>query len=143
VSLVGRGLRSAALEVDMRGLALAGCLLGLTGVGLGAFGAHVLAERLGEDGVTTWELAVRYQQVHAVAALVAVALAGGAAGKLLARAGWAFVIGVVLFSGSLYGLALDGPRWLGPITPLGGVAMLVGWVLLALGSWRAKRPAAG
>ena len=106
-------------------------LLGASGVGLGAFGAHGLKARLGER-ITTWQTAVDYHLLHAVALLVVVALAREAASATLLRgAGIAWVVGVCLFSGSLYWLALGGPRWLGPITPLGGLAFIVGWGLLA------------
>jgi uncharacterized membrane protein YgdD (TMEM256/DUF423 family) len=116
-------------------LALAGAL-GASGVLLGAFGAHALRASLSAAGTRdVWETAVRYQLLHAVA-LVGFAAwlrpqagAGGAAASWTVRL-WA--AGSVLFSGSLYGLALDGPRWLGPVTPLGGLALIAGWVCAAL-----------
>lgn len=115
---------------------LAAGILGATGVGLGAFGAHALKEELLSRGMSnTWETAVRYHQLHAVA-LLALGLwmrltteSGSAAATWTARS---WVIGAVLFSGSLYGLALGGPRWLGPVTPLGGVAFMAGWILLGV-----------
>lgn len=122
-------------------LALAG-LLGAAGVGLGAFGAHGLKARLGADGLDTWQTAVTYHLVHALALLAvgvwsrAAALSGQPAPGSLDGAGWLFALGVLLFSGSLYVLALGGPRWLGPVTPLGGVAFIAGWLLLA---WTALR----
>ena len=104
-------------------------LLGFTGVGLGAFGAHALKDTLTANGtLSTWQTAVLYQLVHATALL---GLAGWAEGWPKIR--WAarcWVAGVVLFSGSLYGLALGGPKILGPITPLGGLTLLAGWLLL-------------
>ncbi len=123
-----------------RNITLAAALLGLSGVALGAFGAHALKPTLEAHGsIETWKTAVLYHLVHAVALL---ALAGwrdahgGPSGKVAAL----WTVGVVLFSGSLYWLALGGPMLLGPVTPLGGVAMLAGWALLA---WSAfKRPAA-
>ncbi len=119
---------------------LTAAVLGFLGVALGAFGAHALKPTLEAHGsVETWKTAVLYHLVHAVALL---ALAGwrdshAGAGRVI-TALWA--VGVVLFSGSLYWLSLGGPRFLGPITPLGGVAFLAGWALLAWQAW--KRPAA-
>jgi uncharacterized membrane protein YgdD (TMEM256/DUF423 family) len=113
-------------------VAVAG-LLGLTGVALGAFGAHALRDRLAEAGMAgVWETAVLYQLVHAVA-LVAVTAAAGTGVVTHWRALWSarlWVAGVVLFSGSLYLLALDFGKFWGPITPIGGVALLLGWLLL-------------
>ena len=112
-----------------------GALLAFAGVALGAFGAHGLKERLGGEGSATWETAVLYHLVHALAlVLVSTRPDAQSAARAWNVARVAFFIGVLAFSGSLYALALDGPRWLGPITPLGGVAFLVGWVALALGA---------
>lgn len=110
-----------------------GALLGSVAVALGAFGAHSLQKRLTPPKLTTFETGVRYQFYH-VFALIAVGLLQTLRPEadLLALAGWLFVVGVLFFSGSLYWLAFDGPRWLGPITPLGGLAFLVGWVILAV-----------
>ena len=110
----------------------AGAVAGAVGVILGAFGAHALRGRLPEAAIATWQTAVAYQFTHALA-LIAVGMLlrqGGASARALLVAGAAFCLGTVFFSGSLYGLALGGPRWLGPITPLGGAAFLVGWVAL-------------
>ena len=115
-------------------LAWAG-VLGASGVVLGAFGAHALKEALERAGTReAWETASRYQLVHAAALM-------GLAGWLRAPgntpggcAPWAvrlWVLGTLLFCGSLYGLALGGPRWLGPVTPVGGAALIAGWVLAA------------
>jgi uncharacterized membrane protein YgdD (TMEM256/DUF423 family) len=113
-----------------RGLLLAAALLGAAGVALGAFGAHGLRGRLDARALETWETAVRYQLIHA-AALLAIALSPHA--DALRLAGWLFAAGIALFSGSLYLLALDiGPRSvLGPLTPLGGLAFIAGWLWLA------------
>lgn len=113
-------------------LAWAG-VLGATGVVAGAFGAHALRATLDAAGTReVWETAVRFQLVHA-AALLAIAGWLRASPKPEARSAvWAircWIAGTVLFSGSLYGLALGGPRWLGPVTPLGGLALIAGWVL--------------
>ncbi len=123
-----------------RSLTLAAAALGFLGVALGAFGAHGLKTALEAQGSTeTWKTAVLYQLVHAVALL---ALAGwrDASGGTPGRVAMLWVAGVVLFSGSLYWLALGGPRFLGPVTPLGGLAFLAGWALLGWSAWR--RPAA-
>ncbi len=107
-------------------------LLGATGVGLGAFGAHALRELLVERGMTTvWESAARYQLIHALALFITAAWLRSSKGAVQERLGWASVCwtaGTVLFSGSLYALALGGPRWMGPVTPLGGVALMAGWL---------------
>ncbi len=115
-----------------------GALNGFLAVAAGAFGAHALKARLGADLLAVFETGARYHMYHALA-LVAVgllaALRPGSAG-LLNGAGWAFLVGVLLFSGSLYALALTGVRGLGAITPLGGLAFLTGWALLALAALR-------
>lgn len=109
-------------------------LFGICGIGLGAFGAHGLHDRLIASGMlSAWETAVLYHLVHTVA-ILAVALVGlgqhTAATRWLQRAGLWWAAGILLFSGSLYLMALGGPRWLGPITPVGGLAFLVGWTIL-------------
>ncbi|MCZ6711719.1 MAG: DUF423 domain-containing protein [Gammaproteobacteria bacterium] len=116
----------------------AGALFGASGVVLGAFGAHALASRFSESNQAAWDTAVTYQLTHALALLVVGLLARdpGAGGTALNIAGWGFVVGVALFSGSLYLLAFDGPRFLGPVTPLGGAAFIVGWVALLVGVLR-------
>jgi uncharacterized membrane protein YgdD (TMEM256/DUF423 family) len=115
---------------------LAAGLCGLTGVALGAFGAHALQTVLAEHGTrATWDTAVHYHLIHAAALLGAAAWLRSAAGSAAKRMLWAarcWTVGIVFFSGSLYGLALGGPRWLGPVTPLGGVAFLAGWLLVAM-----------
>jgi uncharacterized membrane protein YgdD (TMEM256/DUF423 family) len=105
-------------------------------VAAGAFGAHALRSRLAPDLLAVFETAARYQMYHALG-LIAVAWAIARwPGSSAALAGWLFVAGTVLFSGSLYLLALTGVRWLGAITPLGGVAFLAGWICLALAARR-------
>ena len=114
-----------------------GALSGAMAVALGAFGAHGLKTRLPADLLATFETGVRYQMYHALALLaVAWAVTRWSGSSLPAAAGWLFVAGTVLFSFSLYLLALTGQRWLGAITPLGGVAFVAGWVCLALAAWR-------
>ncbi len=101
---------------------------GFSAVALGAFGAHGLKSLLADLGTAAnWQTAVLYHLVHAIA-LWAIA----AREPFLRSAWWAFVIGVTVFSGSLYILSVTGARWLGAITPIGGVSLLVGWVLLAM-----------
>src|SRR4051794_26289581 len=104
-----------------------GAISGFIGVGAGAFGAHWLKARLAPDMLAVFETAVRYQMYHAFA-LIAVAWAVTRwPGALVNSAGWLFVAGTAIFSGTLYLLALTGVRWLGAITPLGGLALLGGW----------------
>ena len=113
-----------------------GALSGFIAVGAGAFGAHGLKTRLTPDLLTVFETAARYQMFHALA-LLAVAWAFTRwPGRATAASGWCFVAGTVVFSGSLYLLALTGVRGFGAITPVGGVLFLAGWLLLALATWR-------
>lgn len=115
-----------------------GSLIGGIGVAIGAFGAHGLKNRIPPEILDSWEVAVRYQMYHALA-LIAVAWAitqWPAEVKLLSVGGWAFMGGILLFSGSLYILVLSGIKWLGAITPVGGVAFVVGWACLVIASLR-------
>jgi len=119
-------------------ITLAAGILGFAGVALGAFGAHALKETLTARGsVATWQTAVLYHLIHAVALLALVGVAhstgsGQAGGWTNVRwIGACWSVGVVLFSGSLYWLSLGGPKILGPVTPLGGLAFLAGWLLVA------------
>jgi uncharacterized membrane protein YgdD (TMEM256/DUF423 family) len=107
-------------------------LAGFVGVALGAFGAHFLKARLSTEMLAVFETGVRYHLIHAVALLATAALTGRASERLLAAAGWLFTGGIVLFSGSLYVLALTGITTLGAITPLGGLAFLAGWACLLI-----------
>lgn len=104
-------------------------------VALGAFGAHVLEERLTADAMSTWETAARYHMYHALGLVLTALLAGraeaGAPGRLLAWSVRLLHAGLWLFSGSLYALVLSGAGWLGAVTPLGGVAWVAGWGLVA------------
>ena len=108
----------------------------LISVAAGAFGAHALRARLAPDLVSVFETGARYQMYHALGLLGVAWAASRLPGGLPAAAGWLFVAGTVLFSGSLYALALTGARWLGAVTPVGGVAFLAGWACLA---WAALR----
>ena len=113
-----------------------GALLAGLAVAAGAFGAHALRDRLAPDMLAIFETGVRYQMYHALA-LVAVAWASVHWPESSATAaGWLFVAGIVLFSGTLYVLALSGVRWLGAITPLGGFCFLGGWAVLVWTVWR-------
>jgi uncharacterized membrane protein YgdD (TMEM256/DUF423 family) len=109
-----------------------GAVSGFISVAAGAFGAHALRSRLTPEYLGVFETAARYQMYHALALLAVAWAVSRGTGSIAQWAGWLFVIGTVLFSGSLYGLALTGIRWLGVITPLGGVAFLAGWLCLAL-----------
>jgi len=124
---------------------LAAGILGLTGVALGAMGAHALKAALIERGMTAaWDTASSYHLFHAVSLLGLAALShplGDRSRRLLLWAARCWCAGVILFSASLYWLALGGPRWLGPVTPLGGVALMAGWLLLILAASGMSRPA--
>lgn len=116
----------------MRTLLIAAGLTGFASVALGAFGAHGLEGRLSAETMDWWETATFYALPHAVAAF-AIALSDRMA---LARAGWAFVFGAVVFAGSLYAMALGAPRTLGMVTPIGGLSFLAGWALLIVSGIR-------
>jgi uncharacterized membrane protein YgdD (TMEM256/DUF423 family) len=113
-----------------------GALFAALGVAAGAFGAHGLKGRLSPDMLDVFETAARYQMYHALG-LVAVAWAAARwPSPAVTLAGWCMVAGIVVFSGSLYVLSVTGIRWLGAITPLGGLAFMAGWLALALAAWR-------
>jgi len=114
-----------------------GALAGLLAVALGAFGAHALRGRLDEYARGVFETAVQYHFYHALAlALVGVLLLSQPASALLKSSGWLFLIGIAVFSGSLYLLAITGIKWLGAVTPLGGLAFIAGWGCLAAAAWK-------
>ena len=114
-------------------------IAGFVAVALGAFAAHGLKARLDPDMLAVFDTAVRYQMYH-VFAIVAAAWAWARwQHKSFAVAGWLFAAGIVIFSGSLYVLALSGVRWLGAVTPFGGLAFLTGWMCLIVGAIRAPR----
>jgi uncharacterized membrane protein YgdD (TMEM256/DUF423 family) len=114
-----------------------GALSAFLSVAAGAFGAHALRARLSPEYLAVFETAARYQMYHALGLLAVAWAVGRWPGALPQWAGWLFLAGTVLFSGSLYALALTGVRWLGAITPLGGIAFLVGWLCLFLSARRA------
>src|SRR5215510_14205304 len=109
-----------------------GALMGGVGVAIGAFGAHGLRGRLSPEMLAVFETGVRYHMYHALAILVTAALMTRVDGRAILIAGWSFTAGILIFSGSLYALALSGVTILGAITPIGGVAFLVGWISLAI-----------
>jgi len=114
-----------------------GALSAAVAVALGAFGAHALRSRLEPRDLEIFETAVRYQMYHALALLAAGwVLARGGAGA--SAAAWGFVAGTVIFCGSLYLMVATGQRWLGAVTPLGGVALILGWLFLASAAWRSE-----
>lgn len=121
-----------------RTLFLIASLLGGLSVALGAFGAHGLRGRIEENLLANYQTGVSYTFYHTLALLaVVLALGKWPASVLPVWAGWFFIVGILLFSGSLLVMALTGMRWLGAITPIGGVAFIVGWLLLAITAWRA------
>ncbi len=113
-----------------------GALSAFVAVAAGAFGAHSLRGRLPADLLDVFETGVRYQMYHALALLGVAWAVGRWPGSTASWAGWLFAAGTVIFSGSLYVLSLTGQRWLGAITPVGGITLLAGWLLLAWAAWR-------
>ena len=109
-------------------------MAGFLGVALGAFGAHALKASLAPDMLAVFETGVRYQMYHVFALFAAAWAWARWPSRVLAASGWLFVAGIVIFSGSLYLLALTGVRMLGAITPVGGLAFLAGWLCLAIGA---------
>ncbi|HYT05402.1 MAG TPA: DUF423 domain-containing protein [Gemmatimonadales bacterium] len=119
-----------------RTFATLGGVSGFLGVAAGAFGAHALRSRLSPDMLAAFETGARYQMSHALALLAVAWAVTRWPGPAVRVAGWLFVAGTVIFSGSLYLLALTGVRGLGTVTPLGGLAFLAGWLALVVGVWR-------
>ncbi len=114
-----------------------GAVSAFVGVAAGAFGAHGLKERLEPEMLNVFEVGVRYQMYHALALLGVAWAMSRWPGSVGVAGGWLFVAGTVIFSGSLYALSLSDIRWLGAITPLGGLAFLGGWLCLVWQVWRA------
>lgn len=121
----------------MRGFVIAGALLAAVAVAAGAFGAHALAARLTPERLATWETAARYHMYHALALVLLGAVGARWASPWVAAAGWLFLAGIAIFGGTVYALALGAPRWLGAVTPIGGLAFIIGWIVLAVGVARA------
>jgi len=115
-----------------------GSLSGFLAVGAGAFGAHALRGRLDAELLAIFEVGARYQMYHALALLAVGWACTRWPGALVTTSGWLFVAGTALFSGSLYAMSLSGDRSLGIITPLGGLALLAGWLCLAWAAWNGR-----
>jgi uncharacterized membrane protein YgdD (TMEM256/DUF423 family) len=126
---------SAKEEGVDRNLFMIGAVLGAIGVAAGAFGAHGLKGRLTPEMLAVFETGVRYHLIHALGLLAVAWAATRWASASIRVAGWLFAVGILLFSGSLYVLCLTGIRGFGAITPIGGVAFIAGWLLLAWGAW--------
>jgi uncharacterized membrane protein YgdD (TMEM256/DUF423 family) len=132
--------------MNPRGIVIVGALLAAAGVALGAFGAHGLEKQLQQLGRTTnleqrmawFETGVRYHLYHALGLLAVAALSGRVPGAWQQAAALAFLQGIVLFSGSLYTMTFADDAWkkLGMVTPVGGLALIVGWICVAVGAWR-------
>lgn len=120
----------------LRSFLMLAAFFGFTGVALGAFAAHALKNRLSADYLAIFHTGVTYQLVHTLALLGVALLATHIPGRIVTWAGVSFVVGILLFSGSLYLLTLTGISKLGIITPFGGVAFLIGWLCLGLAAWR-------
>lgn len=115
-----------------------GAIAGASGVVLGAFGAHGLKARVAPEMLEIWETAARYQILHALALLGTAWASERWPGGAVNAAGWLFLSGIVVFSGSLYALVLSGVRALGAVTPLGGLCLIAGWLALGFGAWRGR-----
>jgi uncharacterized membrane protein YgdD (TMEM256/DUF423 family) len=114
-----------------------GALSAFLAVAAGAFGAHALKSRLTADMLAVFDVGVRYQMYHAFALIACAWAATKWPGSLVNASGWLFVAGTIVFSGSLYVLSLSGVRWLGAMTPFGGLAFLAGWICLAVAALKA------
>ena len=113
-----------------------GALAGATGVLLGAFGAHALKARISQELLAVFEVGVRYQMYHAFALLAVAWATTRWPGSWTNASGWLFFAGIVIFSGSLYLMALTGTRWLGAVTPIGGLCFILGWIALTVTALR-------
>ena len=136
----GYGLR-ACLQAgnipSMKILLVLGALNGALAVILGAFGAHGLKSRVDESMLAVWSTASEYHFYHALAMLLCGLLAKAFGASGMVTAGWVLFAGTLVFSGSLYVLVLSGQKWLGAITPLGGTALIIGWLMLARSLFKA------
>lgn len=118
---------------------LIGAVSGFLAVALGAFGAHGLKSHVSAEMLAVWQTGVQYQMFHTLALLAVSLLGGRVADRWLNLSGWMMVLGIVLFSGSLYLMTLSGVRWLGVITPFGGLSFLAAWFCLFMAGWRNGR----
>ena len=128
------------IDVSSQRLMMIGCLSAGLGVAAGAFGAHMLKGMLDQQSLAVYDTATRYQMYHAFGMLLTGLVVRIWRDVGAVTAGWLFLAGTLLFSGSLYGVSLLGVRWLGAVTPVGGVLFIAGWTVLA---WRAWRGAGG
>ena len=115
-----------------------GAIAGAIGVVLGAFGAHGLRSRVDADLLAVFETGVRYHMYHSLALLAVGWAASRWPGTWVSASGWLFLVGIVVFCGSLYVMTLTGARWLGAVTPLGGVAFIAGWIALAVAALQGR-----
>jgi len=130
----------------MKKLIIVGCVLACFSVVIGAFGAHALKDIIGENS-STFETGSKYQFYHSLALILVGLLAYKFKHSLLKTAGYCFIIGILFFSGSLYllsmryGLGIESWKWLGPITPIGGLFFIIGWILLIVGIVKSREDA--
>ncbi len=124
--------------MNERRIAAAGALVLMIAVGTGAFGAHALRSVASPEMLAVWQTAVLYQLVHGLGLLAIATLLPRFSSRLLPAAAWLMLAGIVLFSGSLYVLVLSGVHWLGAVTPIGGSAFIVSWLLVALAALRSR-----
>lgn len=123
-------------DVSARWVFVIGCVCAGVGVAAGAFGAHMLKGSLDQAMLAVYDTATRYQMYHAFAMVLSGVIVRISGDTAAAKAGWLFLAGMVLFSGSLYGVSLLGIRWLGAVTPVGGTLFITGWGMLAWSVWR-------
>ena len=136
IQVVGDELGEEIEDIMERFVAVAGAVAALVGVMLGAFGAHGLRDRLTPADLDIFETGVRYHMYHALGLFAVAWVASRWPSGATTIAGWAFIVGIVVFSGSLYTLVLTGQRWLGAVTPVGGVALIAGWAALGWAVFR-------
>ncbi|UVT21175.1 MAG: DUF423 domain-containing protein [Nitrospira sp.] len=127
------------VDASSRWLVFVGCISAGLGVAAGAFGAHMLKGVLDQPMLAVYDTATRYQMYHAFGMILSGLVVRIGRDVEAAKAGWLFLAGTVLFSGSLYGVSLLGIRWLGAVTPVGGALFIIGWGLLAWRAWRWAR----
>ena len=130
------------IDRSSRRLVLIGCTCAGLGVAAGAFGAHMLKEVLDQPMLAVYDTATRYQMYHAFGMIMSGILVRVNQDGAAAKAGWLFLAGIILFSGSLYGVSLLGIRWLGAVTPVGGALFIAGWGWLAWRTWCGRKDGA-